>query len=223
VWNDKNRIEIPVNAQSDITVMAEEADVVTNGIVLDDDHFTGALRVEGGEPVDAHLVYNHSTVDAPLFLEDGRAWSGEIPVDGGVMDFDAIPPLQLSGDMALNGSPLTAWGFQRGLEPLVGKWGYLIVTIGVVLFGISTAISWSYYGDRAVVYLFGPRWVVPYKVVFCVMNFLGAIFSLEIVWNFGDSALGLMSLPNLIALVLLNRQVRKMTGEYFSRTHEPVR
>ena len=223
VWNDKNRIEIPVNAQSDITVMAEEADVVTNGIVMADDHFTGTLRIDDGEPVGAHLVYNHSTVDEALFLEDGRAWSGAIPVEGGVMDFDAIPPMQLSGEMALNGSPLTAWGFQRGLEPLVGRWGYLIVTIGVVLFGVSTAISWSYYGDRAVVYLFGPKWVVPYKVVFCVMNFLGAIFSLEIVWNFGDSALGLMSLPNLIALVLLNRQVRKMTGEYFSREHEPVR
>jgi alanine or glycine:cation symporter, AGCS family len=119
--------------------------------------------------------------------------------------------------MALNGSPLTAWGFQRGLAPLVGRWGFLIVTIGVLLFGISTAISWSYYGDRAVVYLWGPRGVLPYKIIFCVMNFLGAIFSLEIVWNFGDTALGLMALPNLLALVLLNRQLRRLTADYQSR------
>jgi alanine or glycine:cation symporter, AGCS family len=97
------------------------------------------------------------------------------------------------------------------------------VTVGVVLFGISTAISWSYYGDRAVVYLWGPRGVLPYKILFCVMNFLGAVFSLEIVWNFGDSALGLMALPNLIALVLLNRQVRALTRDYVSRKHKTYR
>jgi len=93
----------------------------------------------------------------------------------------------------------------------------------VVLFGISTAISWSYYGDRAVVYLFGPAYILPYKIIFVIMNFLGAIFSLEIVWNFGDSALGLMSLPNLIALIFLARKVRTMSGEYFAQEHKPLR
>jgi AGCS family alanine or glycine:cation symporter len=123
--------------------------------------------------------------------------------------------------MAQNGSPLTAWAFDRGLSPLVGGWGHLIVTCGVLLFGLSTAISWSYYGDRATVYLFGPQWVMAYKVVFCIMVFLGAIFSLEIVWNFGDAALGLMALPNLIALILLNRTTRQMTREYFAQKHVP--
>jgi AGCS family alanine or glycine:cation symporter len=223
VWTEKNRGEIPVNAQSDITVMIDAASVGTNGRVAAGDRFTGDLAVEHGEPMTGQLVYNHSTIGRPAFLDGGRPWRGVIPVRDGVMDFDAIPALMLDGDLALNGSPLTAWGFQRGLAPIFGRWGYLIVTIGVVLFGISTAISWSYYGDRAVVYLFGPRWVLPYKILFCVMNFLGAIFSLEIVWNFGDSALGLMSLPNLIALVLLNRKVRALTSEYFSREHVPYR
>ena len=53
------------------------------------------------------------------------------------------------------------------------------MTLAVFLFGLSTAISWSYYGDRAVFYLFGPRWTLPYRVVFCVMHFLGAVYSLE--------------------------------------------
>jgi alanine or glycine:cation symporter, AGCS family len=203
--------------------MSAEGSVARNGRVTEDDLFSGALRVAQGEPVDAQLVHNHSTIENVTVLEGDRPWTGEIPVQGGVIDFEAIPGLAVEGNMALNGSPLTAWGFQRGLAPILGQWGYLIVTIGVVLFGISTAISWSYYGDRAVVYLFGPRYIVPYKIVFCVMNFLGAVFSLEIVWNFGDSALGLMSLPNLIALVLLNRKVRGLTSEYFSRDHVPRR
>ncbi len=223
VWKDKHLEEIPVNAQSDITVMRDGAAVQTNGRVAAADLLTGDVTVRGGEPVSAQLVYNHSVVDDPVLRADGGSWSGTVPVRDGVIDFDAVPALSLTGHMALNGSPLTAWGFQRGLAPIFGSWGYLIVTVGVVLFGISTAISWSYYGDRAVVYLFGPGWVLPYKVVFCIMNFLGAIFSLEIVWNFGDSALGLMSLPNLIALVLLNRQVRSLTADYFSREHRPYR
>jgi AGCS family alanine or glycine:cation symporter len=87
----------------------------------------------------------------------------------------------------------------------------------VLLFGISTAISWSYYGDRAVVYLFGTRWVFPYKIVFVLMHFLGAVVALEVVWNFGDAALGLMAIPNLIALILLWKQTRTMTVDYFER------
>ena len=134
-----------------------------------------------------------------------------------------LPSLTLNGDMAQNGSPLTAWAFQEGLRPILGDFGYLLITLGVVLFGVSTAISWSYYGDRAVVYLFGTNYILPYKIIFVVMHFLGAIFSLEVVWNLGDSALGLMSLPNLIALILLAPQVRRLTKEYFDRDHKPLR
>lgn len=97
------------------------------------------------------------------------------------------------------------------------------MTLAVFLFGLSTAISWSYYGDRAIVYLVGTRFVMPYRVVFCVMHFLGAILSLEIVWNFGDAALGLMALPNLIGLVLLSKKTRSMTTRYFSRVQVPLR
>jgi len=223
VWDSKHREDIPVNAQSDITVIDNLAGVSTNGLLDDSVRFSGTLSVVDGLVLEAQLVHNHSTIEDPVFLLDDRPWLGEIPVVDGVIQFDDIPALMLVGDMALNGSPLTAWAFQKGLQPVLGKWGYLIVTIGVVLFGISTAISWSYYGDRAVVYLFGPQWIIPYKILFCVVNFLGAVFSLEIVWNFGDSALGLMALPNLIALVLLNKKVRQMTGEYFAREHTPYR
>jgi len=223
VWNDKQPGELPINPQTDLVVIAGEAQVRINGRVDPADRFTGDLLIDQGVLQGAAVVYNHSLVEQPRVLLDGRAWQGVIPVSGGVIDFAAIPSLRLAGDLTLNGSPLTAWGFQRGLAPLMGQWGYLVVTIGVVLFGISTAISWSYYGDRAVVYLWGPRGVLPYKILFCVMNFLGAVFSLEIVWNFGDSALGLMALPNLIALVLLNRQVRELTRDYVSRKHKTYR
>ena len=95
-----------------------------------------------------------------------------------------------------------------------GGLGHLVVTLAVFLFGLSTAISWSYYGDRSIFYLAGPRWIVPYRVVFCIMHFLGAVYSLEIVWSFGDAALGLMTVPNLLSILLLTGQVKRWTREY---------
>ena len=89
----------------------------------------------------------------------------------------------------------------------------------VFLFAISTAISWSYYGDRSIEYLIGESAIIPYRVAFCIVHFLGAIFSLEIVWGFGDTALGLMAIPNLIALFALSGVASRITKDYFSRPH----
>jgi AGCS family alanine or glycine:cation symporter len=224
VWTDRQPDAVALNAQSDITVVVAGSRVLTNGKTAPEDEFTGVLTCRDGRAAGVAFVRNHSLVfDASINDGDGHPYSGEIPVADGTVDFGAIESLTLAGQMAQNGSPLTAWAFKRGLSPIFGNWGFLIVTLGVLLFGVSTAISWSYYGDRATVYLLGARWVRPYKLLFCVMHFLGAIFSLEIVWNFGDSALGLMAFPNLIALVLLARTTRAMTNEYFSRKHRPYR
>ena len=223
VWHERMPDSVPVNAQSAITVINESAEVLTDGIVSDPDRYTGTVSVAEGRPQGVFLVRNHSLVEMPKFaLADGTPYSGELAVSNGGIATDGLPDLTLAGDMAQNGSPLTAWAFKRGLSSL-GNWGHLLVTLGVVLFGISTAISWSYYGDRAVVYLVGTKYVLPYKLVFVLMNFLGAIFSLEVVWNFGDSALGLMSLPNLIGLIFLSRRVKGMTNDYFAREHKPLR
>lgn len=119
----------------------------------------------------------------------------------------------------LNGSPLTALAFKTGLAPLM-PWGDKIITISVFLFAISTAISWSYYGDRSAEYLFGRAAILPYKLVYVIAHFIGAIVSLEIVWGFGDIALGLMAIPNLIALILLSGKVIVTTNDYFSRKEQ---
>jgi len=61
---------------------------------------------------------------------------------------------------------------------------------------------------------------MPYRITFCIIHFLGAIFSLEVVWGFGDTALGLMTIPNLIALIALSGVARKLSIDYFSRPHK---
>ena len=124
----------------------------------------------------------------------------------------AYPTLQ--GNAVTTGAPLTKLAFQRGLP---GTWGRLIVVISVLLFAVSTAISWSYYGDRCANYLFGAKALLPYKLVFVVMHFVGAVATLATVWTIGDIALGFVTFPNLLALLLLSGVVAKLTKSYFER------
>lgn len=224
VWSDRRSEDIAINAQSAITVVEAGGSVGVNGVVSEEVLAEGTISVERGVAGGVGFVRNHSLVDRALVTDaDGERWTGTLEVSGGSIDHEAADGLWLHGEMAQNGAPLTAWGFQRGLEPILGGWGHLIVTIGVFLFGLSTAISWSYYGDRAISYVIGDGAILPYRVVFCVMHFVGAILALEVVWNLGDAALGLMAFPNLIALVLLLPKTLEMTREYFSRRHVPFK
>jgi len=133
---------------------------------------------------------------------------------------NAIDPY-FAGEL-LNSSLLTAFAFKTGLNPIF-NYGDKIVTASVLLFAISTAISWSFYGDRATEYLFGENALVPYRWVFVLFVFLGAIASLEAVWAFGDAALGIMTFPNLISILLLANSLKTMTTDYFSKEHVPYK
>ena len=104
--------------------------------------------------------------------------------------------------------------FSRGLP---GRWGNYIVLISTILFAVSTAISWSYYGDRCANYLFGPKAILPYKFIYVAMHFMGAVVPLAVVWAMGDIALSIVIIPNLIALLFLAPKVVEMTRSYFER------
>jgi len=119
-----------------------------------------------------------------------------------------------------NSSLLTSYAFKEGLG-FIFSYGDKIVTISVLLFAVSTAISWSFYGDRSAVYLFGRKAIMPYKWIFLLFVFIGAIAELEAIWAFGDAALGFMTFPNLIAIIFLSTALKKMTQTYFSQKHTP--
>jgi AGCS family alanine or glycine:cation symporter len=110
------------------------------------------------------------------------------------------------------GAELTAKAFNLG----IWKVGGYIVSGGMILFAFSTAISWSYYGDRCIDYLFGSRMVTPYRVLYCILLPVGAYIKLSIVWTISDIFNALMAWPNLIGLLFLSPVVIRMTKEYFS-------
>lgn len=142
-----------------------------------------------------------------------KPFSGTIiPAENKAVSTDGTSYKSLHGHAYENAAPLTALAFSSQL----GDIGNLIVVLCVFLFGISTAISWSYYGDRCANYLFGRKAIVPYKALFIGMHFLGAVASLNVIWNWGDTALSMVTIPNVFALILLSGVVKKMTDEYFT-------
>ena len=118
----------------------------------------------------------------------------------------------------LTGVALTSAAFGKGIS-----WFPYVLAVAAILFAFSTMISWSYYGDRCAEYLFGIDSVKVYRLIYTGFIYLGAVLTLETVWAYGDLALGLMSAPNLIAIFLLTRSVRRETDEYFAVKHVPLR
>lgn len=163
------------------------------------------------------LLAWHEVAVEELYVdeEQTRPFVGSIrPGDGVAVSQDGMEYTSLWGPAVESGAPLTMLGFERGLP---GTFGQYVVLISVLLFAVSTAISWSYYGDRCAYYLFGNAAVLPYKILFVAMHFVGAVVPLAVVWALGDVALAIVIIPNLIALILLSGKVKEMTDSYFQR------
>ncbi|MDR1045998.1 MAG: sodium:alanine symporter family protein [Candidatus Adiutrix sp.] len=117
-----------------------------------------------------------------------------------------------SDDVASAGT-LTAVAFDSAMPGGFGSW---LVTIGLVLFAFSTILGWCVYGERCVIYLFGDKGALPFRIAFTLAVPVGAMAELTLVWNLADLFNGLMAIPNLIALLMLSPVVFKMTSDFFS-------
>ena len=179
----------------------------------------GLQQLEPGSPAFAW----HDVAVERFFsdVEQTRPFSGVLRpakdgAGGDAVGDDGTTYTVLYADAPEGGAPLTMLGFRRGLSP-IGDFGHHIVLLSVLLFGLSTAIAWSYYGDRCAEYLFGPRAVVPYRLVYVGMHLMGALIAPAVAWDLGDIFLGIVILPNLLALVMLSGQTREMMDSYFER------
>ncbi len=123
------------------------------------------------------------------------------------------------------GAAMTYQAFQTGLDVQIGSTnlGGTVVSVGLLLFAFTTTISWSYYGDRCVMYLLGRKLVLPYRLMFVGFVFIGAVWGKDLVWKFVDAVITIMAVPNLIGLIILAPLVAKLTRQYFAMKHEPTR
>jgi len=109
----------------------------------------------------------------------------------------------------LNGAPLVMHAFQSVLPG-----GKIIVAIGLILFGFSTILGWSYYGEKCIEFIFGERSIYYYRTLFIFCVFLGSMLSIDIVWPLADIMNGCMALPNLIGVLLLSKIVLNETHSF---------
>jgi AGCS family alanine or glycine:cation symporter len=109
------------------------------------------------------------------------------------------------------GVALTIQAFSSGLP---GNWGNIIVSSSAVTFGFSSILAWEYYGEKCFEYLFKEKWISLYRYAWVLFVFMGALFELEIVWNFSDVMNALMAIPNLIGLLLLGGILSRETRNF---------
>jgi AGCS family alanine or glycine:cation symporter len=172
--------------------------------------FNNSLQVQNGDIVNQPTILHARSVaeDIRVFV-DNQPYSGAIKITGGKIDRAPDSPnpkgLVLEGKSLMHSAPLTTIAFTRSW---FGDYGKYIVSIGLLLFAFSTAISWSYYGGRAVTYLFGVKGVVWYRLVYVIGFFLASFTDTTIVWTLSGITIALMTIPNLIGLLFLSKEMK---------------
>ncbi len=177
------------------------------------ERYNGKVEVVSGKPLnrDFTVINARSVAEDVVFSVGSREdlFTGTLNIQDGRLEKDNIV---VSGKSLIHSAQLTTQAFTRGY---FGDYGQYIVSIGLLLFAFSTAIAWSYYGDRAMTYLLGPRSVMPYRV-FYVAGFFWASFSdTTLVWNLAAVAIVVMTLPNLFGIFLLRKEMKQTVKEYW--------
>lgn len=177
--------------------------------------YSGTITLNNGVPQNADaftLIAARSVAENTIYSRDDSPISGTVNVvDGQLEDLTVV----VTGDSLLHSVPLTTRAFTRGL---FGDFGQYIVSIGLMLFAFSTAIAWSYYGDRAMTYLFGTKSVLPYRIVYVLGFFTAALADTTVVWNISLITIVLMTVPNLIGILLMHKEMKATVTEYWEKT-----
>ncbi|MFT4746315.1 MAG: AGCS family alanine or glycine:cation symporter [Congregibacter sp.] len=230
VWKDKH---VNTFDRTDMYILAgdyaesDESDKQTLYAYINDveghgvTQFNGEIQVVNGKSVNnGFTIFNaRSFADNVVFslgdLDDKFTGTLKV-VDGSLLKDNVI----VRGESLIHSASLTALAFTKGFFGEAGKY---IVSIGLLLFAFSTAIAWSYYGDRAMTYLLGPRSVMPYRVVYVVAFVWAAVSDTTLVWTLSAVAIVVMTLPNLFGIFLLRKEMKESVEEYwvkFNKEHK---
>ena len=162
----------------------------------------------GSAPIVAAAAQTRNPVRQALVSSTGTFWDTVVicALTGLVLvtSILAYPDIDYT-----QGAALTKAAF--GKIPIVGP---LVLTVGIVTFAFSTILGWSYYGERAVEYLGGKKWILLFRILWIIAVYIGAVINLSLVWNLADCMNALMAVPNLISLLLLSKVLVKDTHRY---------
>ncbi len=175
--------------------------------------FNGDLEINKGRMVTpVTLICSRSIAEDFTFYDNKIPFTGKISITEGKWQ-PSSSSLTVTGKSLMHSAPLTTVAFERSI---LGRWGRYIVSIGLLLFAFSTAISWSYYGDRALTYLVGPRYVIFYRIFFVVAFFLASFTDTTLIWSLSYITIAFMAVPNLIGLWILRKEIKRSVAEYWA-------
>ncbi|MFC2096972.1 alanine/glycine:cation symporter family protein [Bacteroidota bacterium] len=178
--------------------------------------YNGELNVEEGIITNELTVFHARSIaeSVEVYLGD-ELYTGSIDVVDGKVEFEN--EMYFQGQSLKHSAPLTTEAFKRGF---LGDGGKYIISIGLLLFAFSTAISWSYYGGRAVTYLFGAKYVIVYRFVYVIAFFLASFTDTTIIWTLSGITIACMTIPNLIGIFSLHKEMKSTVKSYWIDFHK---
>ncbi len=175
------------------------------------DLFSGNLVVADGRITSEITVVNsRSLAENVIVQKNGKNLTGEILVQNGrITNTDN---LLFTGKSLIHSAALTTEAFT---ESWFGDYGRYIVSIGILLFAFSTAISWSYYGGRATIFLFGVKGDIYFRIVYVIGFFLASFTDTTIIWTLSGITIALMTIPNLFGILMLHKEMKSEIGLFW--------
>ena len=173
--------------------------------------YSGTITVADGRltAMNVTVIHNRSIAEDVRFYRDGAVLDGPVVLDRGrLVDRSVV----VVGKSLVHSVTLTNQAFKRSL---FGTYGEYIVSVGLLLFAFSTAVAWSYYGDRAITYLVGVGWVNAYRVSYVIAFFLATVIDTALVWRLSAVTIALMTIPNLVGILLLHDDMKKTVNKYW--------
>ena len=174
------------------------------------ENYSGILRITKGQlqQKEVTVFHNNSIAEDVTFYQNGNLFEGPLEIVNGEIKDSSIV---VEGKSLIHSAELTSKAFGSGV---LGKYGEYIVAIGLLLFAFSTAIAWSYYGDRSTAYIFGENAVPWYRLIYVVCFIAAAIIDTTVVWNIAYVVVALVTIPNLFALFILRKEMKEQVSTY---------
>lgn len=169
----------------------------------------------GSAPLVAAAAQTKNPVRQALVSMTGTFWDTVIIcLMTGLVLVSCIIKYPTIDGLSDNGADLTSQAFAQ--IPVVGTF---VLVVGLITFAFSTILGWYYYGERCMIYLFGEKIKMFYKIVWVIVVFIGAVGKLQLVWDIADMLNGMMAIPNLIAILLLSTVIVKEGKKYLPEDH----
>ncbi len=172
--------------------------------------YSGEITVLNGKMTntDVTIINARSIAEDVMFTMDGQPITGPLQIrDGDLVETNIV----VSGKSLIHSAALTSVAFTKSF---LGNSGQYIVAISLALFAFSTAVAWSYYGDRAITYLFGQKGVMPYRIVYVIGFFVASIADTTVIWTFAAITVAFMTIPNVICMFVMRKEVKSMVNDY---------